>query len=208
MTLEIGVHYHGAIHRTLGTAPLVAWERAVQRGIRQWLPQDPRRFYIGFLPVEDRTLQRTGVQVENIRYWSDALPAIARFKDTVSVRYDPRNMSRIYVRGSLNSMYIDVPYADIRYPPVSLFEIKAARAWLRAQGRLRIAQDQIFQAIEAQRKLVDEARSKTREVRRSLTRRPGGGTTPAPEAAPAREGGVSWDQEPATYPVETWENMR
>ena len=51
LTLEICVHYHGAIHRTLGTAPLVAWERAVQRGIRQWLPQDPRRFYIGFLPV-------------------------------------------------------------------------------------------------------------------------------------------------------------
>jgi putative transposase len=205
LTLEICVHYHSAIHRTLGTSPLVAWERAGQRGFRQWLPQDPRRFYIGFLPVEDRTLQRTGVQVENIRYWSDALPAIARFKDTVSVRYDPRNMSRIYVRGSLNSTYIDVPYADIRYPPVSLFEIKAARAWLRAQGRQRIAQYQVFQAIEAQRKLVDEARSKTREVRRSLTRRPG---APAPEAAQAQEGGVSWDQEPATYPVETWENMR
>jgi putative transposase len=104
LALEICVHYHGAIHRTLGTSPLVAWERAVQRGIRQWLPQDPRRFYIGFLPVEDRTLQRTGVQLENIRYWSDALPAIARFKDTVSVRYDPRNMSRIHVRGSQSLM--------------------------------------------------------------------------------------------------------
>jgi putative transposase len=66
LTLEICVHYHGAIHRTLGTSPLVAWERAVQRGIRQWLPQDPRRFYIGFLPVEDRTLQRTGVQLDRL----------------------------------------------------------------------------------------------------------------------------------------------
>jgi hypothetical protein len=59
-------------------------------------------------------------------------------------------MSRVYVRGPQSSTYIDVPYADIRYPPVSLFEIKAARAVLRAQGRHRIAQHQIFQAIEAQ----------------------------------------------------------
>jgi putative transposase len=29
LTLEICVHYHGAIHRTLGTSPPVAWERAV-----------------------------------------------------------------------------------------------------------------------------------------------------------------------------------
>ncbi len=208
LALEICVHYHGAIHRTLGTAPLVAWERAIQRGIRQWLPKDPRRFYIGFLPVEDRTLQRTGVQLENIRYWSDSLPAIARFKDTVSVRYDPRNMSRIYVRGSQGSTYIDVPYADIRYPPVSLFEIKAARAVLRTQGRHRIAQHQIFQAIEAQRKVVNEARSKTREVRRAMARRPPVGPTPTSESTGAGEGSINWDQDPALYPVETWENAR
>ncbi len=208
LTLEICVHYHGAIHRTLGTSPLVAWERALQLGIRQWLPQDLRRFYIGFLPVEDRTLQRTGVQLENIRYWSDALPAIARFKDIVSVRYDPRNMSRIYVRGSQSSTYIDVPYADIRYPPVSLFEIKAARALLRTQGRQRIAQYQIFQAIESQRKLVDDARTKTREVRRSMARRPPAGNAPAPESSVAGEGSVNWDQAPGNFPVETWENVR
>ena len=208
LTLEICVHYHGAIHRTLGTSPLVAWERAVQRGIRQWLPQDPRRFYIGFLPVEDRTLQRTGVQLENIRYWSDSLPAIARFKEIVSVRYDPRNMSRIYVRGSQSPAYIDVPYADIRTPPVSLFEIKAARALLRAQGQQRIAQHQIFQAIEAQRKVVDEARTKTREVRRAMARRPPVGAAPAPESSPAGEGSINWDLDPVPFPVETWENVR
>ena len=147
------------------------------------------------------------MQLENIRYWSDALPTIARFKDTVSVRYDPRNMSRIYIRGSQSPTYIDVPYADIRYPPVSLFEIRAARALLRAQGQQRIAQYQIFQAIEAQRKVVDDARTKTREVRRSMSRRPAAGTSPVPESA-AGEGGINWDQDPATYPVETWESVR
>jgi putative transposase len=136
------------------------------------------------------------------------LPAIARFKEIVSVRYDPRNMSRIYVRGSQSPAYIDVPYADIRNPPVSLFEIKAARALLRAQGQQRIAQHQIFQAIEAQRKVVDEARTKTREVRRAMARRPPVGAAPAPESSPAGEGSINWDLDPVPFPVETWENVR
>jgi putative transposase len=117
-------------------------------------------------------------------------------------------MSRIYIRGSQSPTYIDVPYADIRYPPVSLFEIRAARALLRTQGQQRIAQYQIFQAIEAQRKVVDDARTKTREVRRSISRRPtADSNSPAPESA-AGEGGINWDQDPATYPVETWESVR
>jgi hypothetical protein len=53
----------------------------------------------------------------------------AAFGDHASGRGGPRRTD-----------YIDVPYADIRYPPVSLYEIKAARALLRAQGKKRIQQ--------------------------------------------------------------------
>jgi putative transposase len=106
LTLEICVHYHSAIHRTLGTSPLVAWETELRRGLRQRLPQNPRRFHIGFLPVEYRTLQRTGVQLERIRYWADVLPTIAAFKEQVVVRYDPRDMSRIYISGSRSDDYV------------------------------------------------------------------------------------------------------
>jgi putative transposase len=207
LTLEICVHYHSAIHRTLGTSPLVAWETELRRGLRQRLPQNPRRFHIGFLPVEYRTLQRTGVQLERIRYWADVLPTIAAFKEQVVVRYDPRDMSRIYIRGSRSDDYVDVPYADIRCPPVSLYEIKFARDVLRTKGLKRVAQHQIFQAIEAQRKLIDEARGKTREVRRALARRP---TIFSPPDLPltAGEGTVDWSREPETYPVETWDPVR
>jgi len=55
---------------------------------------------------------------------------------------------------------------------------------------------------------VDEARTKTREVRRSVARRPPTGTSPAADFSPAGEGSINWDQDPATYPVETWESVR
>jgi putative transposase len=94
-----------------------------------------------------------------------------------------------------------VPYADIRYLPVSLYKIKAARDVLRTQGKKRIQQHEIFQAIEAQRKVIDEARSKTREVRRAHARRPGAGSViQSPSMPPAGE--VNYNIEPITYPVE------
>jgi hypothetical protein len=68
---------------------------------------------------------------------------------------------------------------------VSLFEIKAARALLRTQGRQRIAQYEVFQAIETQRKVVDDARTKTRDVRRSMARRPPAGAAPASQTPSA-----------------------
>ena len=202
LTLEICVHYHGGIHETLGTSPLVAWETAVQRGIRQWMPRDARRFYIGFLPVKDPTFRRTGIHLERLRYWSDALPAIAKYKDKLVARYDPRDMSRIFVRGPGSTDYIDVPYADIRYPAVSLYEIRAAREHLRAQGRKRMSDHHIFQAIDIQRAHVDEARTKTREARRALTRRPA--ASPSQESPASAQSSINWDEDPITFPTETW----
>jgi putative transposase len=166
------------------------------------MPRDVRRFYIGFMPVEDRTFRRTGIHLEKIRYWSDALPAVAKYKDKLVVRYDPRNMSRIFVRGPGSTDYLDVSYADIRYPAVSLYEILDARARLRAQGRKRISDHHIFQAIDIQRAHVDEARTKTREVRRALTRCPA--ATPGQETPSSGPGSINWDEDPITYPTETW----
>jgi hypothetical protein len=72
---------------------------------------------------------------------------------------------------------------------------------LRAQGKKRIQQHEIFQAIEAQRKVIDEARTKTREVRRLHARRTGvGSPILGPSMSPAGE--VNYNVEPITYPVE------
>jgi hypothetical protein len=42
-----------------------------------------------------------GYDAEGVRYWSDVLPAIAHQPgETLVVRYDPRDQSRLYVMGS------------------------------------------------------------------------------------------------------------
>src|ERR1700677_2862992 len=69
LAVEVSERYHRDRHRGLGATPLSVWERAVGAGAPQALPADPRRFRLSFLPLEYRTLQRGGVQLNNIHYW-------------------------------------------------------------------------------------------------------------------------------------------
>ena len=118
LAIQICEGYHQTPHSALGMTPTMAWKLAVHHGMEVVMPSDSRRLLLSFLPVVRRTLQRSGLYVNNIRCWSDMLPAIAPVGEEVFLRVDPRNLSKIYVRAR-DGAYVDVPYADIRYPPIS-----------------------------------------------------------------------------------------
>ena len=42
------------------------------------------------------------------------------------VKYDPRNMERVYLR-DLEGTYWRIPYLDLGLPPISLWELQEAR---------------------------------------------------------------------------------
>ncbi len=212
LAMDICTLYHGSVHRSLDTAPLVAWEHAVESGVIRSLPQDPRRFLISFLPVVTRIPQHDGVHLWHLRYWSDTLPTVSRPHEPVLVRYDPRNISKVYVRGPRSDAYIDVNYADLRWPAVSLFELNAARAELRRRGTQRIKHDQLFATIKAERVLVNQAQQKKKEARRAITRRPLTDRLPpsksfVPSPAPTASS-IDYSKDPETYETETWEDRR
>ncbi|MEI6719174.1 MAG: Mu transposase C-terminal domain-containing protein [Betaproteobacteria bacterium] len=206
LAYEICCGYHQSVHRSLGITPARAWQTEANRSRSLGMPGDPRRFLLSFLPVERRTMQRSGLYVNNIRYWADVLPAVLKVKDKVNVRVDPRNLARIYVRGR-DGKYIDVPYADLRHPPITLWEQKAAVAAMRDAGAQRIREAEMFRKVLAQRQILDDAAAKTRDARRAAERlRHSGDAGRAPPAA--RKSQVNWDVEPVPLPVETWEARR
>ncbi len=118
---------------------------------------------VNFLPLEYRTLRKDGIHLFNIRYWSQILPLVGRSGDALIARYDPRNLSRIHVLGR-DGQYHDVPYADLRHPPISIWEHRAASAWLRAQRR-HVDEIGIFAALELQRAIESDAVRTTRLTR-------------------------------------------
>jgi hypothetical protein len=61
-----------------------------------------------------------------IRYWDSVLsPWAGRLQESLWVKYDPRNLSRLYVRDP-NGKHWPVPYADLRQPPIALWQLLEA----------------------------------------------------------------------------------
>jgi putative transposase len=168
--------YHREVHRVLGTTPLAAWERGISgdatslgRGKTVAVP-DPHRFLIDFLPIERRLIRRDGLSLHSVSYWSDILRAWVGVPEKMIVRYDPRNLSRIYLLGP-DGRYYDIPYRDVRRPTITLWEQRLALKRLREEGRSHVDESAIFRTIETMRKIADEAVTVTKTLRRQQERR-------------------------------------
>jgi putative transposase len=167
LAIQIVGQYHQAIHRTLGRPPLAVWNELTAGGDAALrLPADRKRFYCDFLPYVERRIGRDGIHLFNIRYWDNVLTYWAgRSRNNFVVRYDPRNLSTIFVQ-SPEGEFWPIRYANLGMPPVTLWEWNTARKKLREQGRREHDERIVSDAIEAQRLLVDEAVLKTKTARR------------------------------------------
>ena len=182
----VGV-YHRDLHRGIGMPPLAAWERGlagdgVQEGRGTPVAvSDQRRFLIDFLPFERRLVRREGVFLHSISYWSDVLHTWVGEREKMLVRYDPRDLSRVYLLGP-DGQYYDLAYSDLSRPPISLWEHRLALKRLREDGKAQVDEEAIFRTIETMRGIADEASAATKTARRQRARRP---PDEATSAAPA-----------------------
>ncbi|WP_132279694.1 Mu transposase C-terminal domain-containing protein [Neorhizobium sp. JUb45] len=168
IALDIVGNYHQSIHRTLGRPPIAVW-REHEGDIPLRLPQDRMRFWLTFLPEQERTLQPTGIHLFGMRYWSAALSADVGTADRrLLVKYDPRDMSRVFVRRP-SSSFVEARYADLTLASVTLHEALAARRTLLAKGRREVNTRAIVGTAIEQRKLVNAAMKATATVRRGST---------------------------------------
>ena len=211
LALEITGSYHARIHTALDTAPSAAWAARLDEA-RLRMPTDLRQFLIDFLPSEQRILQRDGLHLFHIRYWSDELRwLMGRESRKFTLKYDPRDLSRIFVLTE-NSV-IEARPADLTRPAITYWEHRAARRALRDAGRRSVDEGLIFSTIQAQRDLVDSAERQTKAIRRHQARRshlnPGQiiDVTPeptVPEALSAPEGEGSPLLSHPGFAVEEW----
>ena len=168
--------YHRDLHRSLGITPLAAWKRGVSgddttlgRG-EPTAVADPRRFLIDFLPIARRRIRRDGVALHSIAYWADVLSTWIGHPEPMIVRYDPRDLSRIYLLGP-DGVYYDLSYRDLRRPPISLWEHRLALKRLHENGRSLVDEEAIFRTIEAMRTIADGAVRASKTARRQRERR-------------------------------------
>jgi putative transposase len=119
--------YHRNTHRSLGRAPLSAWEqywRQQTAGPR--LPKDVSRFRLDFLPLQRRVIGREGIELFGLKYSCAALAQEIDLGRKRVVRYDPRDLSRVYLEQS-HSQPLAVPLRDPLTPTLSLWELRAIK---------------------------------------------------------------------------------
>lgn len=161
--LEI-CRYHNTPHRALGRTPLAAWsDLGGDTAGRQVVDVDA--FRSSFMPFEWRKLGRTGITLFEVRYWNDAFASlIGRGKEKAQVRFDPRNLSKIWVQVDDGRM-IEARYRNLSHPEISLWESRRARKEWKEKHGGRIHEKALFDMVVAQRRLAEAARQKTKAAR-------------------------------------------
>jgi putative transposase len=177
-----------------GQAPLRRWRDGVAalaaEGGAIPVPRDPRAYLVDFLPVLRRSLQRDGIRIDHLTYFSSALRAwiAARDRpDPLLVHRDPRDLSRVFVLDPKDGGYLEVPTRDLSRPAISLWEHRLARRRLRARHRSEVDEAALYAAVEEMRSAEREAARLTRSARRDRARRAAAPGLPAapPSAEPA-----------------------
>jgi len=186
--------YHRDLHRGIGVTPLDAWRRGIagdETTLGRGEPiavADPRRFLIDFLPIERRRVRRDGVLLNSIAYWADVLSTWIGHPEPMIIRYDPRDLSRIYLLGP-DGTYYDLSYRVLRRPPISLWEHRLALKRLRDEGRAMVDEAAIFRTIDAMRAIADGAVLASKTARRQRERRQRVISNDRPDLLPHEE----WD---------------
>ena len=166
LAVEIGERYHHRPHKGLQNAtPFAAWTAHSPAAPS---PAQQLALAWAFLPAVSRVVRPDGVHFQHICYWHPIFSQWALARRAVLVHYDPRDLSRIYVRAD-DATFLDVACGELNRPAVSLWEVNAAAHYLRSLGE-KVREERLFAAIERQREIVRAAAGKTRKARAQYAR--------------------------------------
>ena len=181
--------YHQRNHSALGMSPLRRFEQASGKPHRPIPDQD--RLRLDFLPCAERSVQRYGISLDGIHYYSDVLRRWigdtsrdngAR-KRRFIVRRDPRDISVVFFFDPELNCYFEIPYRDTSRPPLTLWDLREVRRRLAESGEQQINEDLIFEAYKRMQKIEQEAVNATRKARRPKSRPPTSGLEKIADAA-------------------------
>ncbi len=144
--------------------PIVEWQREAAALPR--FEDDPLRVLLSFLPRAERQLSPQGINLFALHYYSPWLGAFVPERDRLpkfEVRYDPRDISRVYVRDPETRQFQVVERRDGQLTPVTLWEHEAERDQRRTTNkRSNVEKVALRREIAA---IVEAAKPSRRQLR-------------------------------------------
>jgi putative transposase len=115
---EIVDRYHHKPDSGRRATPIEMWDEYTRRRPVVAV-HNPARFALDFLPEETVHVGREGLRLHRLRYWTPGLPELFQRGVRALVKYDPRDLSRVFVLVPDGGRYVEVPHADSSRPPLS-----------------------------------------------------------------------------------------
>lgn len=144
--------------------PLAEWRSATPSGVAD----DPDSVLLNFLPGRQRRLTPQGIELFALHYYAPWLGVLVPERDRIGkleIRYDPRDISHIYVRDPNDQTFRTAARRDHVTAPLSLWEhVRNRRERRSAHDRTATQRIAITREIDA---IVTAARAKTTTAFRS-----------------------------------------
>ncbi|MCL5422510.1 MAG: helix-turn-helix domain-containing protein [Nitrospirae bacterium] len=173
--------YHRDEHSSLdGMSPMQSWESGILGsdtapgiGLPDVIQGDEAEFLrISLLPTVERTIQRGNVIINRIPYFHEVLIALSDKggpgkKRMYRFKRDNRDISFLYYVDDEHKTYFKIPYRNPGWPPMSIWELKKVRRFLREKNISGQDPEKIFEAYERLQEIEDGAAEKTKAARRA-----------------------------------------
>jgi putative transposase len=173
--------YMQSPHRGLGGVPIKVWEREVKNHEIPPLP-DLKQLNASLGRVDARVLSRKGIEFENLFYMREDV--VAWRQDTkfceltettntgqrVKIKYDPTDMSKIWVLDPRTDRYVEVPCLDQDYTKsLSLWQHRIIKDYLRNQLQKDVNREGLLEARAEMQEMVDDMLRGRRGRRKTST---------------------------------------
>ena len=216
--------YHAEEHSQLGMSPLERYRIGVFEGTNKHAavglqprivdPKDRTRLQLDFMPFEERTVQRYGVEIDRIFYYHDVLrrwinapdPDKPKLKRLFRFKRFYHHLNSIYFHDPDLDDYFEIPTRDSTFPDMSIWDLKEIRHVAKAEGKphSQVDEEYIKQRYFRMRELEEQAAEKTKAARTKSERHRMWKASPKPQvaAAPQTESDLDSDT------VESYERVR
>lgn len=153
--------YHLRDHSAINMSPLQKYNEGIlgnENCMGIGLPRkynDERKVKLNFMPFVERTIQKSGVQIDHMFYYDEILRQYINSeedgylpkKKKFIFRRDPRDISKIYFFDPNLKDYFEIPYKDLTHPPMSIWVYKEILSNLK-KNKIKIDENVIFKAYD------------------------------------------------------------
>lgn len=158
--------YHKKYHHGIDMSPedkyikgIIGDDETAGTGILPPIIDDLDNIKISLLPTYYRSIQKDGISLDGITYYSDVLRhwigATNETKNKIQhkIKRDPLNIQKIYFYDPEIKEYFDVPYRKMYAPVMTLWDLYAVKRYLKDKKISNYSEDNLFEAYELLEKM-------------------------------------------------------